>query len=89
MGYGPQDSVTNSEPRVQQLVTEPYWETGMGPQGLAGAGFRVIETLPTLLDFPARCVIHVVGGLLRKGRKNTKNRKITWVHLLDFYPSLP
>ncbi len=32
------DPITNTEPCVQQLVIGPYRETGVGPQGLAGAG---------------------------------------------------
>ena len=31
----------DTEPRVQQLFVGSYRETGMGPQGLAGAGFSV------------------------------------------------
>src|SRR3989344_772548 len=33
--------ITNTEPCVQRLVIGPYRETGVGPQGLAGAGLSV------------------------------------------------
>lgn len=38
------NSITNSEPRVQQLVIESHWETGTRSKDLAGTGFRVIST---------------------------------------------
>ena len=36
-----EDPITNTEPRVQRLVIGLCRETGVGPQGLAGAGFSV------------------------------------------------
>lgn len=38
----------DTEPRVQQLFVGSYRETGMGPQGLAGAGFCVVYINLTL-----------------------------------------
>lgn len=69
MGYGLQDPITNSEPRVRQLVIGPYRETDMGPQGLARAGFRVfISNLAagTKADF----------GFQKKLVENKMNKKI-------------
>lgn len=34
----------DTEPRVQRLFVGSYRETGMGPQGSAGAGFNVYMT---------------------------------------------
>lgn len=33
----------DTEPHVQQLFFESYWETDMRPQGLAGVGFCVVS----------------------------------------------
>jgi len=38
----------DTEPRVQQLFVEPYRETGMGPQGLSGAGLCVPDAITNL-----------------------------------------
>ncbi|MBI3046426.1 MAG: hypothetical protein HYY86_02745 [Candidatus Harrisonbacteria bacterium] len=35
----------DTEPRVQQLFIGPYWETDMGSQDLAGAGFSIYMAL--------------------------------------------
>lgn len=39
----------DTEPRVQLLCEGSYLETGMGPQGLAGAGLSVLELRLALL----------------------------------------
>lgn len=47
-----ENPIADTEPRVQQLSDGSYLETGMEPQGLAGAGLSVSATasvLPTLL----------------------------------------
>jgi hypothetical protein len=36
-----QSPMNDTEPRVQQLIHGLYWETDIGSQGLAGAGFSV------------------------------------------------